>query len=381
MNKKEFVNLLLIFLLWKLEVIIFTNFSQLIFPLRTDFLGGGLLNYLRNPIFWGNINFDGEHYLSIARDGYLPFTYFYFPLYPILISVLARIVGNSYVSYAWSGIILSNIFCYMAIVGIYRLAKIIFNEKTAIYSICLLFLFPTSFFLGAYYNESLFLFLAVWSFYFAFKKKWLVSFILCGLATSTRLVGIALVPAIFYEYLQDNKNNLFRMKTFLYILISFSGILFYMSYLFIKTGDALAFFHNVEIFGGQRSTSLVTLPQVFYRYIFKILPVINYSYIPQSYMTLLELVTAIIFLVGLYYLYKLKKYSFLIYSALAYLIPTLSGSFSSFPRYALAMFPIFYILGKSVSEKSKPFEYILFAVLLTGSFVAVSLFLRGYFIS
>src|SRR4030042_5864194 len=103
MEKKEFGKLLLIILVWKFIILSFAYVSQLLFPLKTNFLGGGLLNYLRHPLFWGFINFDGEHYLSIARDGYLPLTYFFFPFYPIIIKVLSVLFGGFFNAYALTG--------------------------------------------------------------------------------------------------------------------------------------------------------------------------------------------------------------------------------------------------------------------------------------
>lgn len=381
MSKKEIFNIVLIFLAWKLAIFAFANISQILFPLQTNFLGGGLLNYLRHPLFWGFINFDGEHYLSIAQNGYLPLTYFYFPLFPVVIKIITLLLGGSFGIIAASGLFLSNIFLIVAIVGLYKLTKLIYDQKSGVYTVILLLAFPTSFFLGAFYNESLFLATVTWSFYFAFTKRWLFAFLLCGLATATRLVGIALIPAISYEYYLSHKESFINIKTFLYTTISASGIILYIIYLKVLTGDYLAFFHNVEIFGNQRSTKLIILPQVFYRYIFKVLPAVNYSYIPQVFTVTLEIGSAILFLVGAYFVFVKMRRSVIIYYVLSYIIPTLSGSFSSFPRYALGLFPAFIVLASYLSKKSSYFRISVFAILLLCSLIAVSLFMRGYFVA
>jgi Gpi18-like mannosyltransferase len=381
MSKKEIGSIILVYIVWKLAVLSSAYLSQTIFPLQTTFLGGGLLNYLRHTLFWGFINFDGEHYLSIARDGYLSLTYFYFPLFPLIIKLLSNIFGGTFNVYAGMGLIISNVTLMIALIGFYRLGNMMYLNKTSLYSVLLLLLFPTSFFLGAYYNESLFLMLIIWSFYFAFTKKWFYSFLLCGLASATRLVGIALVPALLYEYLITDKNRLLSIKSACYLFLSSAGVIIYSIYLKVTTNDFLAFFHNVEIFGSQRTTNLVVLPQVFYRYFVKILPAVNYTYFPQVFTTWLEIITAVLFLIGAYYVCLYMKKSIFIYYMLTYLIPTLSGSFSSFPRYVLALFPLFLITGKYLSVKSKPFSYTVFSILLLSSFFAISLFIRGYFIS
>lgn len=381
MSKHEYLNILLIFIAWKLFIYVSVNLSQIFFPLQTTFLGGGLLNYLNLPALWGFINFDGEHYLSIARDGYLPLTYFYFPLYPLIVRAISGVFGGSYNTFAATGLTLSNLLMFISIMGIIKLGKLMYSEKVSYLTLILLLFFPASFFLGAYYNESLFLALCIWSFYFAHTKKWLFSFLLCGMATATRLTGIALIPALLYEYFLVHKKSFLNIKTFIYTVISSSGILLYMTYLKQTTGDMLAFFHNVEIFGGQRSTNLISLPQVFYRYIFKILPNVNYDYFPAVAVTLLEISIAVIFLYLLVRVLFKKKYGFFIYSFLVYIIPTLSGSFSSFPRYMLAAFPLFFILAEDLIKANK---YILYAYLLINLVLLTlitGLYFRGYFVS
>ena len=158
------IKIALMFATWRIATFLFAAISVGLVPLRShDFLGGTYDHYSQNPLFWGWGNFDGEHYFSIARDGYLPLTYFYFPLYPILIKILAIVFGGSFTAYAISGLLLSNLFLIIALVGIYKLGKLFYNEKSAFFSILLLLAFPTAFFLGSFYNDSLFLALAVWS--------------------------------------------------------------------------------------------------------------------------------------------------------------------------------------------------------------------------
>ena len=392
MSKKELQKIFLIFIIWKLLVIVFSNFGQLLFPLQTDFLGGGLLQYLLHPNFWGFINFDGEHYFSIARDGYMPLTYFYFPLYPILIKILAIVFGGSFTAYAISGLLLSNLFLIIALVGIYKLGKLFYNEKSAFFSILLLLAFPTAFFLGSFYNDSLFLALAVWSFYFAIKKNWLPAIILTALASATRVVGIALAAGVFVEYLfgELRLNQLLPLKErtckvvakgLIVGVLSLSGLLIYMVYLQNQTGSALEFFNDVTIFGEQRSTAFIMLPQVFYRYFFKILPSINYNYFPAVFTAYLEITSAIFAVIVITIIIFRSRASFTVYSILAFIIPALSGSFSSMPRYLLVIFPIFLMAGKYLSIKSRSFAYTLFALLLLSTFFAVSLFVRGYFVA
>ena len=163
-----------------------------------------------------------------------------------------------------------------------------------------------------------------------------------------------------------------------------------MCYLYLMTGDPLEFLHNVEIFGEQRSSSFVVFPQVVYRYVFKVLPHVNYDYFPAVFTAWLEFVSAIMFgvlgglgiLASLGKLKKIKfRWSYSIYLVLGYLIPPLSGSFSSLPRYVLVLFPGFIMAAIYLTKATKAIQLVTFALLFICLAIASSLFFRGYWVS
>jgi hypothetical protein len=154
-----------------------------------------------------------------------------------------------------------------------------------------------------------------------------------------------------------------------------------MLYLNRATGDPLEFFHNVSIFGAQRSSNIVLLPQVFYRYFFKVLPNIDYSYLPVVFTTYLEIASALVFLLlGIWSFYKLRL-SYALFFTAGYLIPPLSGSFSSFPRYVLILFPAFMLLALLLEKSSKVTKAVVYGLLCLLLVVACGLFVRGYWVS
>lgn len=350
---------------------------------QQDYLGGGLSSYLKQPYLWAWGNFDGEHYLSIAYQGYQSLTYFFFPTYPLLIALVAKLLGGSFTSLTASGLLISNLSFFVALVGLWKLIKLDYKKNIARLTILLLLVFPTSFYFGSIYTESLFLALVVWSFYFARKRKWIFAGILGALLTATRVVGLAIIPALLIEaYLQrkeSKKRNPFLVA--IGILLSILGIFTYMFYLNKVTGDPLEFFHNVSIFGQQRSSSLIILPQVFYRYFLKILPNINYSYFPIVFVTYLEIVTALVFLGLVIASFFKLRLSYAIYLAIGYIIPTLSGSFSSFHRYVLILFPAFVLSAMWLSKQKIWIRLVTFVLLVLGLLVATSLFTRGFWVA
>jgi Gpi18-like mannosyltransferase len=366
MIKKDFLFIVKSFLIWRVGLLIIAYFSIKYLPLFShNYFGGGYSNYVTNPLFWGHLNFDGEHYLAIARDGYKPLEYFFFPVFPILMNYFSIFVG----------LVISNLFFLITLVGIYKLVKLDYEEQIAKLTIVLFLVFPTSFYFGTYYTESIFLSLVIWSFLFARQSKFFLAALLAAFASATRVIGVIMFPVLILELLIQKKKNFWP------ILISPLGILIYMYYLQQQTGDLLIFFHQIAIFGEQRSSGLVLLPQVVYRYIFKIFPALPYNYFPILFTTYLEASITLIFLILIVIgIFKLRlSYSF--YATFALIIPTLVGSFSSMPRYALVVFPVFILISIYLNKLPKIYTYFVFSAMLLLLVIAESLFWRGYWLS
>ena len=154
-----------------------------------------------------------------------------------------------------------------------------------------------------------------------------------------------------------------------------------MYYLKLGTGDPLEFFNTITVFGEQRSSEMVLLPQVFFRYFFKILPNLNYSSFHVIFSTLLEVLIGTLFFVLSLIAFLKIRISYAVYFLVGYLIPTLSGSFSSFPRYALILFPAF-IVGAILTKNLPRFlTNLIYIILFISLCIASALFLRGYWVS
>lgn len=380
---KEYKLLLLFFLIWRVFLQIPIIVAPYFFSLQNNYLGGGMKNYLHSTYLWAWVNFDGEHYLSIARYGYRALTYFFFPVYPLTISFIAKFIGDNEAVFLYSGLFISNIsFCF-ALIGLWKLLKLDYKKQVVLKVIALLLLFPTSFYFVSYYTESLFLAFVVWSFYFARKGKWYMAGLFALVASATRVIGIIMLPSLLFEFYLQNKqgSKLIIKPSILYIFLAPLGLLFYMLYLNIKTGDPLIFLHSIGVFGEQRSTSLIFLPQVFYRYIFKILPNISYSYWPQVYTTWMEFILGLLFsLLAIYSLIKLRL-SYAVFLIAGLLLSTFSGSFSSLPRYVLVLFPGFILLGILIDRLPKLMQAISFILLFSLLFFSFEMFSRGFWIS
>ena len=371
--------LLLSFLSWRVALFIFLFLAIKILPQQKLFLGGGLTNYLQNPYFWAWTNFDGEHYLSIAQNGYGFGEQAFFPLFPLLIKFLGKLLGGSLIVFNLSGLLISNASFLIGLLGLIRLVRLDYSERVARAALILFLLFPTSFYFGSVYTESLFFALVIWSFYCAKKQRWLFASCLGALASATRVIGIVILPALFLEWWSKKAKKIDIQVIFLFLIPL--GLAGYMYYLYIRHGDPLAFWRALPGFGEQRSTVPILLPQVFYRYIFKILPQINYSYFPIVFSTYLEFLSGVAFLAISSLAFFKMRLSYSTFLILGYLLPTLSGSFSSFSRYVLVLFPAFILAASYLSKATRLTQILIYTLLFICLAVATTLFVRGYWLA
>lgn len=296
--------------------------------------------------FWGG--FDGVHYLNISEKGYeYGLTQAFFPLYPLLIRWL-NIFDNRLIT----GLIISHLSLIGFLYYFVKLGRLDFTKETVNWAGILLLVYPASFFLFGVYTESLFLLLAAGCFYLVRRKHWGGAAALAGLASATRLVGIFLLPALLWEYYRVNKKPRL-MEVTKYGLVAASGLLLYLNYLGRRFGDWLIFIHSQPGFGAGRQVETLVLPyQVIARYAKMLL-----SVSPQNdiYPVLIFELAATLGLTALiiYAFVKKLRLSYLIFIIPALLLPTLTGTFASMPRYGLAAFPLFYLLG---GLKNKPLK-------------------------
>lgn len=346
-------------------------------------------------------NYDGAHYLHIAHNGYRSLEQSFFPLFPLLISLLSKIFENSYFL---EGFFLANI-CFA--IGFYLFHKYLttlFKNNTTLWILLFLLVFPTSFFFTTVYTEGLFFLLAVSLFYFLQTKKYALAAIVAFLASLTRLVGVFLFIPILLFLVAENK-EMFVQKSaikskllgflsffkthpswILLIVSPILGLLTYMTYLSFSFHDPLSFYHASSAFGVQRSTHVILLPQVYYRYLLIFLTS-HHSF--TYFVAILEFIT-FNFVLGIlcydfFVLWKSKKtentFSLLglnLFSFANLLLPTLAGSLSSMPRYALLSLSCFVRLGQLQSKTIKSILLTIFIVLHT---LLLWLFIQGYFIS
>lgn len=408
MYKNDLTKVVFLLFFWRICLFGIGGFATTILPYDPSFPYA----YTRLPLYkvpqwlYSWANFDGVHYLTIEQSGYkgTALIQAFFPTYPLISRYLDFLVGN----YLVTSLLVSNIALIMAVVLFFLIIKKKFSGQVAWRSLGLLLLFPTSFFFGSVYNESIFLLFVLVSFYAATKKMWFLSGLFAALASATRVVGVVMVPALLLELFFSSESckrisSLAQIRKSQYIhfvrllclqifdffkknlsaVISISvgllGILSYMLYLQYDFNDPFYFFHVQSEFGSGREESIVLLPQVIWRAL-KIVVTVPMNLRWWSYLQelLLTVFAFGVLLLGFKKTYKINL-SWLVYSLFALLIPTFTGTLSSMPRYILVAFPIFVILAQlQLSKLVWYLVYLLSTVLLILNTI---LFIQGYWVA
>lgn len=394
---KTFLKITGIFLIWRLFLFLIGAVADsfLIYDPSFPYADSILISSDLPRWLYSWAGFDGVHYLTILKEGYLTtgLIQAFFPLYPLTGRLLTLITDNALIS----NLLLSNISFIGLLYFWYKFVLSEYSKKIAKYSTLALLLFPTSLFFGATYTESLFLLFVIATFWFVNKKNyWLVALFIF-LASATRVTGILLLPAVIFEILFSNikwgdsfnkiKKDLTQkikswkkyIKPILIVSLGAFGLFAYMAYLCKEFGDGLYFFHvQSEFGGGVRQETLISYPQVLYRYIKILLTARPFDLKYFSYAQ--DLVASTLGLGVIIYSLKKVKLSYVIFSLLAFIVPTLTGTFSSMPRYILVCFPLFILLG-DWSSKSKLFRIIWFSISSLLLIVNTVLFIQGYWVA
>lgn len=343
------------------------------------------------PIVYNWANFDGVHYLTIARDGYFlaDLTQAFFPIFPLLVRFFYNIGINSIVG----GLIISNLCLIGAMFFGFKLTKKWFNQQTAIQFLLVLLTFPTSFYFGAMYSESLFLLLILAGVWYYETKKNAISGLLIGLSSGVRLAGLMMIPAVFLEWMKkidfrppslkkifNQTFNIFKThyQFLIGLLIGLTAFGGYALFLYLRFDDPLYFFSVQSEFGAGRETRIILLPQVFYRSLRILLTARPFDLKYFSYAQ--DFVLSLLMGLGVIAAASKIKLSYIAFAGLAYLLPTLTGNLSSMPRYVLVLFPVL-MWWSSVLVKKPNLKMIYYPASILLLVINIVLFVQGYWVA
>jgi hypothetical protein len=214
---------------------------------------------------------DAGWYLSIAQHGYYSLSSgAFFPLLPALTALLALPLGGHLLIAA---MLVTNLSALAVLLGIGLLTATEEGSPTAgTRAMLAMAAYPLAFYLVAPYSESVFLALAIFSFYFARRGQWGWSALFAALAGLTRPTSLVLGPALLWEYGRQRgwwehlrSRQPLRWRRLLYPRALGSAtlavgalpaaVLAYLLFLAIRFGDPLAYTH-----AGHATWHITTMP-------------------------------------------------------------------------------------------------------------------------
>jgi len=314
------------------------------------------------------VRWDALAYLNIAQQGYTAvgphrWDIVFFPVYPLLVSLLTPITGDS----AMSGIIVSGIASVFLGVFFHDLVRLDHPSRVADISVWFLFIYPTSYFLHIPYTESAFLALVVASFLAARKDRWLLAGLLGAVACATRINGLVLCLAlpleVWYLWRQDRKFN----WSWLWLGLVPIGFLAYLALNYFVFGDPFAFMAAQRehwqkflanpipaVFGKFRGVLAETRPTQLLEGAFEII-FLGFGLL----MTLIG--------------WRSMRASYRVWMIASLLLFVSTSFILSVPRYTLTLFPMFIVMAIVFKKPARlavaSIISILYLALFTASFV------------
>lgn len=304
------------------------------------------LNYPENsPItFLTSLKtWDGQHYHYLAENGYKAdnMSNAFYPLYPLLIAALAKLIG---VSAVLAGVLLSNILSIGAAIFLYLLARVYMDQKKALVALLLFLSYPVTFYTNILYSESLFLFLVLGLFYGLYREKFWLSIAFALLLPLSRPQGMLIGLVILVFYVCKYRKQSFRIfdnKEAWIIFVFPYGVAAYFLCMYLSTGSLSAGFEAQKHFiSGNSILNMFNIYDWFLRNFVDIK--LQFHGFTDS---IIDRVFFGFYLLMLYFIYRKTDLTLTCYSLVIGMIPALSGSFMSYSRYTLIVFPIFIALA------------------------------------
>lgn len=142
------------------------------------------------------LRYDAERYLTIATEGYEADRVVFFPVFPLLIRMLAPLMTAPLAAIA-----LSQVAFFVALAACHRLLREELGAEGARRGTWALCLWPMTVFFSMPYTESLFLALAALTLLASRRQRVLGAGVIAGIACLTRVTGAALMLAVVIETL------------------------------------------------------------------------------------------------------------------------------------------------------------------------------------
>ena len=373
LSRRDVLILAALFLVTRVALVIVGVLAMSVLGVKDDPSYTRLLDNVPALDMWHR--WDAGFYTNIATDGYTweregqpSYDMAFLPGYPLAIRAVSGLTPNGCTLSAYlstcgtiGGLFISNLSLLGALILIFDLALALVDKKTAWCTAILLLLTPISIFLSGVYSEALFMFLSVLSFWCLKQDRdqlgiyFLGAVIAASLASLTRSVGVALFPALLWYVWQAtrtegsritlNPRSISRFLLAALPILAFGGYILWMG---LRLGSPGAFFQGYQQFWGRELDPV----QAFTRYFTPGVRVDLFGWWDSW----IDPAATIFFLVLALIVFLRLKREWGIFALIAVLIPIMSGSLLSAPRYGAALFPFYILIGRWIARLERRWQ-------------------------
>lgn len=294
---------------------------------------------------------DGQHYQAISEFGYLhdnASTAFY-PLYPALIEVLSPVFGHNHI---FSGVFISLVCSFLAFIFFYLFFKHELDQSAAFWATLLMISFPTAFYTNILYSEALFLCLTAALFWASARNNYFILFGAALLLPLSRPQGVLLALPFFiylFNSYQWRIGAFLRSGKWLSLLFFACGLALYFTIIYFETGSAKSGLDAQKHFISGNSLSNLFHPVDWFK-----TNVLGVDYEVHGFKnSAIDRLFFVLFIVSsLLVAVKIKNKGLFVYMLVLGGLPVLAGSFMSYSRYTLLLFPMFMAIAAVLKKNT-----------------------------
>lgn len=339
--------LIRVFAIWKVLTILFIVLSYYSLPQITT--ANRSYSGSTASVFAPFINWDGQHYLNLAENGYpkkISSVTAFYPLYPMIVRIFNNLFGHLAVSAILVSLTSSFLFMYF----FFYTAQALYNSSVAKKATLLFITFPASFYMSVAYTEALFLMLLFGFIYFFYVRRSFTSLLFSFLLPFSRAQGFFIIPALIlfplinylvvsFPFLKGAiclPEGKIKMLTFMNIMSLILGVGGLLLTYKITSDNYFAASFAQQFFIFKFSTSnLFDLPR-FLRYLG------NLSFIPFAFNNgFIDKVFVVLAFGSTYFFVKCRSNALFLLIYLGFVVPTATvGQGSAYVRFALLAFTL-----------------------------------------
>ena len=207
-------------------------------------------------LFWDTFaRWDSGWYHGIAAYGYVygeggRNNLAFFPVYPLLMRAGGRVLGGHQESYYIAGVMISWLAFAFAMMLLFKLARLDLDRGGALRAVCYAALFPSAYFFGMVYSESVFLLALVGSVYAFRRHDWMIGALSGAVMTATRVTGVTMVPGLVWiAWRAATTDPRTRLRAMVAAVATTGGMIAYSIFTYIESGRPFAWYEAITYWG------------------------------------------------------------------------------------------------------------------------------------